>query len=132
MICHEDARTVALSGHGFSLTYRDLPRLTERLTATVGSSRRNATRTCEIRAFRSPPVPGIVTVIRPNKEGTDDERVQDKVRAYDERVGLRHEGAALYCSTWDQRKTECAELRADIRRAIEECQSRGQGCLRYR
>jgi hypothetical protein len=41
------------------------------------------------------------------------------------RVGLRREGTALYCSARDQRKTEHAELRADIRRAIEECQSRG-------
>jgi len=41
------------------------------------------------------------------------------------RVGLRREGAALYCSARDQRKTERAELRADIRRAIEECRSRG-------
>ena len=40
-------------------------------------------------------------------------------------VGLRREGAALYCSARDQRKTGRAELRADIRRAIEECRSRG-------
>ena len=41
------------------------------------------------------------------------------------RVRLRREGAVLYCSARDQRKTERAELRADIRRAIEECRSRG-------
>jgi hypothetical protein len=38
------------------------------------------------------------------------------------RVGLRRESAALYCSGRDQPKTE---RRAEIRRAIEECQSRG-------
>ena len=41
------------------------------------------------------------------------------------RVGLRRESAALYCSARDQRKTGRAKLRADIRRAIEECRSRG-------
>jgi len=41
------------------------------------------------------------------------------------RMGLRRGAAARYCSARDQRKTERAELRADMRRAIEECQIRG-------
>jgi hypothetical protein len=41
------------------------------------------------------------------------------------RMGLRRGAAARYRSARDQRKTERAELRADIRRAIEECQIRG-------
>ena len=41
------------------------------------------------------------------------------------RMGLRRGAAARYFSARDQRKTERAELRADIRRAIEECQIRG-------
>ena len=41
------------------------------------------------------------------------------------RMELQREGAVLSCSARDQGKTERAELRADIRRAIEECRSRG-------
>ena len=47
------------------------------------------------------------------------------------RMGLRREGAVLSCPARDQGKTERAELRADIRRAIEECQSRAGSDLSF-
>ena len=93
MICDEDARTVARGGHGFRLTYRAVDGHGWQLAAERDANVRNP-------RVSFPPVLGIMTVIRPNKEGNDDELLQDKVRAYDDSRGTaaRRRRALLLCA----------------------------------
>ena len=80
-----------------SMFERDHRVLTKQRLAARGW---NATRTCEIRAFRSRLFLGILIVIRPNKARNDGERAQEKVRAYDDPHGtaVRRPCALLLCA----------------------------------
>ena len=103
MICHEDARTVALRGHGFRLTYRAVDGHGWQLAAERDANVRNP-------RVSFPPVLGIMTVIRPNKEGNSEERVQDKVRAFDDPRGTaaRRRCALLLCAGLAEDRTRRA------------------------